>query len=733
MRWHRLMLRSHNYMLQRLILTFTAVLLFLPVATHAADVGLLQKCNDDDCSSNLECAEKVLYNKLTYGVYSPPGSKISNSTAVCLPIKETPTCGSLGSCSKKVDGSSVCATVQSLSDVNKIGVTCLKPTQEAPQNDTPSDNCKNTQDCSKYGTGSWQCVRVIVWDTTDFDEFVATQRCIPVEKLPGAVLDADKGSCGFNAKCGATESCVQNTFETSSQKSYVCYAKTYIGSAACAPVAGACTLNGKPGICINVSDANASLAPRCVDPVFLPNGPNANSTQLCKADSDCKAEAGYTFCLNNPVTKKNNCFAQKDIFTDMSKLPQQLCNGVPCPCIFLYKTGCEPTGQESICAAHMTKPPESVCIKYAGAGAALGTGAGTPTTDPSYIPPDVAAETFERYAPKLQIDIPTLSFTEKIIAQSGSGENKIFFVPYLAIYINAVYKYALGLGVLIAIITIMFAGFRWMSAFGNAKVIGESKTMIGNSVFGLFLLFSAFTILYVINPDLPQMKALQILTPKQEVFWVAENGNDEVTDGEPGETFTPTSITPGKLPEFKQCDPQWRNVPYPGNGLGTLTCSNGSVATICTNGCAVTSLAAVMVFHGLSVTPPDIAKYAAGVGAHPSCAGTAAAPLCSPLSNKFPSLKCTPLGGRNVSGIAEKLKQNKPVIFSCHGCSGTTVNGKIKTYKGHYMVLTGVDASGKNFSVIDVGNKGADRNVKLINIAEFEQGRIQNAYVVEPK
>lgn len=228
------------------------------------------------------------------------------------------------------------------------------------------------------------------------------------------------------------------------------------------------------------------------------------------------------------------------------------------------------------------------------------------------------------------------------------------------------------------------------------------------------------------------MKALQILAPKQEVFWVEDVGLDTVTDGEPNETYTVgAAITPGKIPDFKQCDPQWKNHPYPGVGMNPQQCSSSN--TICNNGCAVVSLASVLVYHGYNVTPIDAANYAASIGKPNSCSNMGAGALCTHLSKKYPKLGCTPIPSKNVAQVVQKLKENKPVIFSCHKCTGTTVNGKQKTYKAHYMVFTGVNSAGTEFTVSDVGNKGADRNIKSISISEFQAGKIVNMFVVEPK
>lgn len=459
------------------------------------------------CNTDLNCADVKSFG-MSIGSPNPLDK-------ACLPHKEFAGCGAAGNCTKKTDGNTICSTVVSLSDSKKYDLACLSQL-DTPFDDKPADGCSKNEDCT-VGTGNRQCVRVIVWDYTGKDSFVAAKRCVDIEKLPAKVLDADKGSCGSNAQCSNTQSCVQNTFEPSALQSYVCYGKQYVSTDTCATVADKCTINGKDGVCMNVLESGKKIK-RCIDPIYIPNGPNAPSTQLCKKDADCKSQAGAKYCLINPITQKSQCFSQQNIFTDMSQLPKQLCSGKDCTCSLPGTKGCDPTGKESICAPYVDQPAISVCINFAGDGAALGTGAGTPTETPSHLKPDVAEQKFEAYAPKLEIDIPNLNFVSKVSAVDGPNGTKIFSIPYLASYINAAYKYAIGLGVLIAIIMMMYAGMRWMTAFGNTKAIDSAKTSVRNAALGLFLLTAAYSVLYIINPDLPKLQALQILAPKQEVF-----------------------------------------------------------------------------------------------------------------------------------------------------------------------------------------------------------------------
>lgn len=527
---------------QIISVSFFAIALFLiPSSVKAA--GLLENCNGVSfCGSDLSCDFPGVFNKLGNG-----------TTKYCLPHKDYPKCDKNNlskSCSLRTDGYKNCALVGSITTPSKFDIACLRET-DIPVDDEAKSTCETNADCTT-GTGMQQCVLVTVYDTTGVDEFVSVKKCIATEKLPATILDKESGSCGSNGVCAVNQICLKGVHKSTS---HVCYDKKYVsGKQGCTSPATACvTADNKKGVCMYALDAGAQEL-RCVDPYVLPDGPNAPSTQVCKTDNDCKSVIDHPYCLKNPITLKNNCFSQTSIFTTMGDPFKQFeCNGKPCSCTLAGVKGCEPNGKESICAEHFDGTAgKAVCINFAENGAALGTGGGAADENPAHLAkPDVPAETFERFAPELQIEIPGLNFTEKIYSESGSDGTRSFSVPFLATYINAVYKYGIGFGVLIAVIMMMFMGFRWMTSFGNQKAVSEAKEGLGNAVLGLLLLLSAYTILYVINPELTNMKALDIIAPKQDAFTILEP--DEADQDVP-EVDSSGQPVPGSSKKIRICN-----------------------------------------------------------------------------------------------------------------------------------------------------------------------------------
>jgi len=122
------------------------------------------------------------------------------------------------------------------------------------------------------------------------------------------------------------------------------------------------------------------------------------------------------------------------------------------------------------------------------------------------------SDSFKPTVPKLQIEIPTLQFSK--ITKYGDAVG----LPWLADYIAAIYKYAVGIVSLVAIIMIMVGGLRWMTAGGNSSSIGAAKDTITGAVVGLLLALGSYLVLYSINPDLVTFRELKVkLIQRQEL------------------------------------------------------------------------------------------------------------------------------------------------------------------------------------------------------------------------
>ncbi len=75
-------------------------------------------------------------------------------------------------------------------------------------------------------------------------------------------------------------------------------------------------------------------------------------------------------------------------------------------------------------------------------------------------------------------------------------------VTDLGQFIGEIYFFSLTIVGAIFFVRFIYAGFLYLTAAGNASNTTKAKKIMRDALFGLVLLFSAYLILYVINPDL---------------------------------------------------------------------------------------------------------------------------------------------------------------------------------------------------------------------------------------
>lgn len=83
-------------------------------------------------------------------------------------------------------------------------------------------------------------------------------------------------------------------------------------------------------------------------------------------------------------------------------------------------------------------------------------------------------------------------------------------------FINDLFKFALSIGALAAVLRLAYAGYLYMGQADMWSHKGEAKKIIGDVTLGLLLLLGIWLILNQINPDILKMNALQDITPVQQ-------------------------------------------------------------------------------------------------------------------------------------------------------------------------------------------------------------------------
>lgn len=77
-------------------------------------------------------------------------------------------------------------------------------------------------------------------------------------------------------------------------------------------------------------------------------------------------------------------------------------------------------------------------------------------------------------------------------------------------YISIIYRFAIGVISLLAVLMIVFGGLNWIIAAGNEQRISDAKATIFAAIIGLAIALTSYTLLNTINPNLV---ALQISVP----------------------------------------------------------------------------------------------------------------------------------------------------------------------------------------------------------------------------
>ncbi|HPL93098.1 MAG TPA: pilin [bacterium] len=85
-------------------------------------------------------------------------------------------------------------------------------------------------------------------------------------------------------------------------------------------------------------------------------------------------------------------------------------------------------------------------------------------------------------------------------------------------YINKIYKWMIGAGLVLVGIMVTVGGFMYVSSAGDAKTVASGKKYIVNSLIGMLLLVSSYLILNTINPDVTTMEVLEVSTIEQKTM-----------------------------------------------------------------------------------------------------------------------------------------------------------------------------------------------------------------------
>src|SRR3989338_5348087 len=108
--------------------------------------------------------------------------------------------------------------------------------------------------------------------------------------------------------------------------------------------------------------------------------------------------------------------------------------------------------------------------------------------------------------PILGINIPQLDFSN---APQNVDEEGYLQLPWIGEYIAAIYKFAMVVASIIAVIVIILSGARMIVSAGGEEKNAAIKR-IGQAMVGLTICWGSYAILYNINPALVEFQALKV-------------------------------------------------------------------------------------------------------------------------------------------------------------------------------------------------------------------------------
>ncbi|MFH1291806.1 MAG: pilin [bacterium] len=134
--------------------------------------------------------------------------------------------------------------------------------------------------------------------------------------------------------------------------------------------------------------------------------------------------------------------------------------------------------------------------------------------------------TWKSKIPDISIRIPGLTFAsiQDSITLDDDGR-KIINIPWVGQYITAVYKFALALASVVAVVMLIIQGVTIMMSGGGEAKQGAYKKILQIFV-GLGIMWGSYAILYNINPDLVKFKALAVtMVEKEEAKFESDSVN----------------------------------------------------------------------------------------------------------------------------------------------------------------------------------------------------------------
>lgn len=327
--------------------------------------------------------------------------------------------------------------------------------------------------------------------------------------------------------------------------------------------------------------------------------------------------------------------------------------------------------------------------------------------------------------PKLNVAIPGLVFSDQAYVEGNQ-----VYIPFLAQYIVAFFKYILGAALVATAIMLVWGGMLYL--YGSTGLqVSDAKKKIIDAVIGLIIILGSYAILANLNPNLTSLGTIKFTRIDPQVWKAMEKVNSNipaglVAGGNSGGSSASKSVTAGtpiagpcngvdKVVNFKQAGGDWGNKPFGKDRLCTPgeivtvngkevkasdTCNAGCCQPYGESACGMTALADILASYGETVDPGKVGDMLVSSGQRNcNCGGSQpAAGLIVWMGRVGSSLYVSKNLDKDLTVLNQTLTTGHPVAFLCGNCkvckAGSAGTPACHNFGGHWMVLTGVYDNG---------------------------------------
>ncbi|MEK7473376.1 MAG: pilin [Patescibacteria group bacterium] len=165
---------------------------------------------------------------------------------------------------------------------------------------------------------------------------------------------------------------------------------------------------------------------------------------------------------------------------------------------------------ECLIAAEQPCERTSQCQEDAECAATSGGGKTCHPTERSVTIDAEGNVKFEPITPILSVEIPG---ADPLSPATKEGNEVI--VPFLAQYINAMYRYGVSVVLIFAIVMVVYGGFRYLVGASIGDIQAGKKIII-DALMGMLVVLGAYMILNTVNPDTVNFNALRLAFVENE-------------------------------------------------------------------------------------------------------------------------------------------------------------------------------------------------------------------------